>query len=146
LRKFWRTSLKQATKGAPTCDSLERVSTVCRAIEQSHIPVVAHGLEDCIVKLNWPRDEQRGVCLLGRHFLGWRWGRFSGWFWVCLWYCMCLPYLLYRLYLLCLLCLLFGLVLFLGLRALDVSAFVFKARAAFGGEGRVYLEERRLAI
>lgn len=31
---------------------------------QFDLPVVAHGVEDGIVKLNWPRNEQRWVWLL----------------------------------------------------------------------------------
>jgi hypothetical protein len=132
FRRFWRTLLKQAMKGAPTCDSLELVSTVYARHWAVCVPVMAHGVEDRIVKLNWPGDEERGMGLLVRfrHPFGWFWVRFPGWFWF---------------YPLDWLCLLFGLLRLLGLWALDISAFVFKARAAFGGEGRIYLEERGLA-
>lgn len=34
------------------------------------VPVVAHGLEDSIVELNWARNEQGGVRWLARHGLG----------------------------------------------------------------------------
>lgn len=34
------------------------------------VPVVAHGLKDSIVKLNWPWNEQGRVRRLARHFLG----------------------------------------------------------------------------
>jgi hypothetical protein len=87
------------------------------AIDQCSVPVVAHGVENCIVKLNGPRDEQRGVWLLVRHLLGYNW--------------LCLLHRWFRSLFL------FGL-LFLGFGPFyRVSAVVFESRASFGGKRRV---------
>jgi hypothetical protein len=43
---------------------MEYMST---AVAELHVPVMAHGLQNSIIELNWARDEQCGVVWLGRH-------------------------------------------------------------------------------
>ena len=40
---------------------------ILTAVAESHVPVMAHGLQNSIIELNWARDEQCGVVRLGRH-------------------------------------------------------------------------------
>ena len=87
---------------------------------------MAHRVENSIIELNRPRDEQRRVLWLARHLLGWFWRK--------------LLYLgnlfLNFLYFLWWLCLLWWCWWY------AVAFVVFEACAAFGGEGSVQFEER----
>lgn len=127
MRRFPRTWLKVFTKGWPTCDSLETVST---DEDDAHstldmLPVMAHRREDGIVKLNGPRNEQRRVWCLARHVLGWFRRKLLDFLY------FPLEFLLGFLEL--------GWFDFIGKYA--IALFVLDAGGAFSGEGSVQFEE-----
>lgn len=90
---------------------------------------MAHGVEDGIIKLNGPGDEESGVWWLAGHVLWWFRGGFLG----------LLGLLDLGLDWLNLVDLCLGFFWLLGYYA--VAVFVFEASGAFGSKGRVQFEE-----